>query len=56
MYPTFGVNSTSDKKELAISEFTRDTHAIKAVNTVQEFPNNQFIDAINKAYVLELKQ
>ena len=55
-YPTFPTNATDDEKKLAISEFIRDEHGIKVVEAVQELLKNQFIEAIDEDYILELKQ
>ena len=55
-HPTFATNATDNEKKLAISEFISDEHGIKVVDAVQELPKNQFIKAINKDYILELKQ
>ena len=55
-YPTFPTNASDDEKKLAISEFIRDEHGIKVVDAVQELLKNQFIEAIDEDYILELKQ
>ena len=55
-YPTFPTNATDDEKKLAISEFIRDEHGIKVVDAIQELLKNQFIEAIDEDYILELKQ
>ena len=45
-----------DEKKLAISEFIRDEHGIKVVDAVRELLKNQFIEAVDEDYILELKQ
>ena len=55
-YPTFAVYATDDDKKLAISEFIRDEHGIKVVDVIRELLKNQFIEAIDEDYILELKQ
>ena len=55
-YPTFAAYATNDEKKLAISEFIRDEHSIKVVDAVRELLKNQFIEAIDEDYILELKQ
>jgi hypothetical protein len=55
-YPIFATSATDDEKKLSISEFIRDEHGIRVVDAVQELLKNQFIEAIDEDYILELKQ
>jgi hypothetical protein len=55
-YQTSVANATNYEKNLAISEFIRDKHGIRVVDAVQELLKKQFIEAIDKDHILELKQ
>ena len=55
-YPTFVANTKDYEKKLSILEFIRDERGIRVVDAVQNLFKNQFIKAIDKDFILELKQ
>ena len=55
-YPTFATNATEDQKKKEISEFIKREKGVKTVEATEELLKGNLIKAINKGYVVELKE
>ena len=55
-YPNFAVNATKNEKEKEISQFIEQEKGIKVIEATEELLKGMFIEAINKDYVVDLKE
>ena len=56
MYPTFSDRATNDENKTEVAEFINHKTHIKIAELVKEILKNQLLKAVNKEYIMELRQ